>query len=347
MSTNAKWSESALPPVRDALVELASAGPVESSPLFASAHAVGPLPGEVLEITGRDRVRFLHAMLSNDVILLDKSGPGHGIRATLNSVQGRLVADSHLYLVDGEKKTGQLLGLFEPGASEAFVAMLDKYVIAEKVYFEPAPFVAWAIVGPGASNTLEAAGATLPEEGEHRHGETEVAGHAVRIVRREMGAPEGFLLVGPSDAVDGAVQALGLPGASIAQLEAARIESALPRAGGDVTAINIVLEGGLKERAVSFTKGCYIGQEVICRLDSMGTPARLLVQLEGDDAVPEPGTNLFRDGKNVGYVTSAVHSTRLGKPVFLGYVKKRSNDVGGTVTVGEADGPTATIRAHV
>ncbi|MCO4770093.1 MAG: hypothetical protein KDA24_08700 [Deltaproteobacteria bacterium] len=346
MSIFAKWSEAALPGVRQSFQDLATAGPVSTESLFLEAHLVGPLPVDVLQIDGRDRVRFLHAMLSNDIVLLDKAGPGHGVRATLNSVQGRLVADAHIYLVDGEKKTGHMLGLFERGASAAFVEMLDKYVIAEKVYFEVTDHVAFAVVGPGAGAALASAGAALPEEGEHRHCASNLGDVEVTVIRRDLGVPESFVLVGPAEAADALAAALGLPSATPAQLEAARIESALPRPGGDVTSLNIVLEGGLKDRAVSFTKGCYIGQEVICRLDSIGTPARLLVQLQADVA-PAPGTELFNGGKNVGYVTSAVQSARLGGGVFLGYVKKRSNEVGMTLAVGEAGGPEATIRAHV
>lgn len=347
MSSFQKWSNSALPSVLDALRGLASAGPIETSALHSSAHIAGPLPVDILAITGRDRVRFLHAMLSNDVILLDGAGAGHGIRATLSSVQGRLVADTHLYLVDGEKKTGSMLALFEASAASAFIEMLGKYVIAEKVYFEADEMVVLAVCGPGAEQALTAAGATLPAESEHAHLATTLGDAPVRIVRRDLGVPEGYLLLLSKDQVAAVHATLNLPTASLDQLEAARIEAPLPRAGGDMTALNIVLEAGLKERAVSFTKGCYIGQEVICRIDSMGTPARLLVQIQGGDEPPEPGTELYRDGKAVGYVTSAVHSARLGGPVFLGYVKKRSNEPGTDLSLGEADGPTVTIQAVV
>ena len=347
MSTFQKWSDSALPSVRDALQLLASSGPVDTGALHSSAHITGPLPIDVLAVTGRDRVRFLNAMLSNDVVLLDGAGPDHGVRATLSSVQGRLVADTHLYLVDQEKKTGSMLALFEADASHAFVEMLDKYVIAEKVYFEPAELVAIAICGPGAEETLRAAGADLPHESHHAHIATKVGGIPTRIIRRDLGVPEGHLLLVTEGEVDALSASLNLPSATLEQLEAARIEGPLPRAGGDMTPLNIVLEAGLKDRAVSFTKGCYIGQEVICRIDSMGTPARLLVQLQGGEEPPSPGTELFRDGKAVGYVTSAVDSVRLGGPVFLGYVKKRSNEPGTALQVGEADGPSAEIQAVV
>lgn len=128
-------------------------------------------------------------------------------------------------------------------------------------------------------------------------------------------------------------------------LEAARIESGQPRFGIDLTEDNIPLESGLKNRAISFTKGCYIGQEVICRIDSMGSPKRLLCRLDLEgDAAPEPGVELSREGKVVGWVTSSVLSQRLGHAVALGYVKKRSNDVGTVLEI--AGGGVATIAAH-
>jgi folate-binding protein YgfZ len=347
MSSSQTWSDSALPVVRDALRALAAAGPVSTAALFEGPHLVRGIPVDALRITGRDRVRFLHAMLSNDVILLDKAGPGHGTRATLSSVQGRLVADLHLYLVDGDKKDGSALALLEAGAAAPFVEMLDRYVIAEKVSFAPEDVVALALVGPGSTAALRASGAPVPDEGEHRHAAGTLGGVAARVVRRALGLPEGFLvLVAPGD-VDAAVAGLGVAEASLQQLEAARIEAGLPRAGGDATPLHIALEAGLKDRAISFTKGCYIGQEVICRIDSMGTPARLLVQLSGGGEAPEPGAPLFVGGREVGYVTSSVHSSRVGAPVFLGYLKKRSNDVGTEVTVGGPDGATATVQAHV
>ncbi len=349
MSSSSPWSLSTLPAVLSALEAVAAAGPVDTTVVHASGAALFSLAGRaVLEVTGRDRIRFLHAMLSNDVAAMDRAGVGHGLRASLNDLKGRLVADVHLYLVDQDKKTGSILALLEDEAEAPLVQMLDKYVIAEKVYFERTAHEVLAVVGPRASEALAAAGATLPEAGEHAHCLATLGGAQVRIARQDLGGGDDlliFVLPEGVEAVRQALAALPCPGPEV--LEALRIEAALPRPGGDVTTMHIVLEGGLKDRSVSFTKGCYIGQEVICRIDSMGTPARLLVQMAGGDEAPMPGTDLFADGKNVGYVTSSVFSARRGGPVFLGYLKKRANPVGGAVQVGEPDGPEAAIVAHV
>lgn len=346
MSSSAPWLESVSPTALSILSATAKAGPIDTAP--ARAGAVFERDDQVvLEITGRDRSRFLHAMLSNDVAAMERAGPGHGIRAALNSLKGRLVADLHLYLVDAEKKTGSMLAVMDREAAEGFVAMLDRYVIAEKVYFEPADLAVLAVVGDGAAAALTEAGADLPAEGAHTHVAATIGGVRVRIARQDLGTGADFAVLVATADRDAVRSALGLPTPPPEVFETLRIEAALPRPGADVTGLHIVLEGGLKDRSVSFTKGCYIGQEVICRIDSMGTPARLLVQLDGAADVPDPGTELFVDGRAVGYVTSAAHSVRRGGPVLLGYVKKKKNDVGATVHVGSADGPEATIAAHV
>ena len=349
MSNSSPWSQSALPAVLSALQATASAGPVDTSVVIDAGAALFSLPGlALIEITGRDRIRFLHAMLSNDVSAMDRAGEGHGLRASLNDLKGRLVADVHLYATDPEKKTGAILALLEDESEALLVGTLDKYVIAEKVYFERTGQAVFAVVGPRASAALASAGASLPGPEPHAHCVATLGGAQVRLARHELGGGDDLLLFAEPGDVDAARAALsGIPTPGPEVLEALRIEAALPRPGGDVTNMHIVLEGGLKERSVSFTKGCYIGQEVICRIDSMGTPARLLVQMEGGDVAPAPGTELFANGKAVGYVTSSVFSTRRGGPVFLGYVKKKANAVGGTIQLGAPDGPVITIRAHV
>ena len=131
-------------------------------------------------------------------------------------------------------------------------------------------------------------------------------------------------------------------------LEAARVEAGQPRFGIDLTEENIPLEAGLANRAIHFSKGCYIGQEVICRVDSMGTPARRLVQLHAEKTadVPAFGQELVVGSKTVGTVTSAVRSETLDGVVALGYVKKRFN-AQGTVLQAGPEGAEFTILGTV
>ena len=106
-------------------------------------------------------------------------------------------------------------------------------------------------------------------------------------------------------------------------LEVLRIEAALPKWGVDMDENTIPNEAGLEVRAISYDKGCYIGQETIARIKTYGHVNRHLVQLGfSGEAIPVRGDKLFVEGREVGQVTSAVHSMRLGKPLALGYVRR-------------------------
>ena len=114
-------------------------------------------------------------------------------------------------------------------------------------------------------------------------------------------------------------------------LETARIEAGIPRFGADMDETNIPLECGIEARAVSYSKGCYIGQEVINRIHSIGHVNKELRGLRlADDlkALPIKGDKLFHDGKEVGYVTSATKSSALNANIALGYVRREVNAPG-------------------
>jgi folate-binding protein YgfZ len=113
--------------------------------------------------------------------------------------------------------------------------------------------------------------------------------------------------------------------------ETTRIEAGVPRFGADMDESNLPLECGIEARAVSYNKGCYIGQEVINRIHSIGHVNKELRGLRlADDlqTLPAKGDKLFHDGKEVGYVTSVVKSTALNANIALGYVRRESNAPG-------------------
>jgi folate-binding protein YgfZ len=299
-----------------------------------------PLPAiEVHTITGRDHVRFLNAMLSANIKTLQAGG---GLWATLNDVKGHTISDVRLLSIDTDPKEGSMLALTEPGASEIFIASLDRFVIAEKVYFEAAEDkVLWLLVGSDCEATLSAAGAELPPPGLLRHVTTVLGGVTVRVVRFDRSEAEGrdlLLVVGRDDEAAMLSTLSDTPRGEPSLLEAARIENGQPRFGIDFTQANIPLECGLVDRALDFNKGCYPGQEVICRINSMGAPARRLLRLSiHGDSAPEPGSLLYRNGKEVGYITSSVRSERRGSGVALGYLGKRHCEEGTVVNIGAAD----------
>lgn len=339
--------EHSLPEVLAQARRLAAGPSIDTSVLGQAPHLFELGGLDRLLVEGRDRVRFLHAMLSNDVSSL---GPGEGRWATLNTVQGKTVSDVRIFILDDDKKTGVALALLEPGAGPRFQETLDTYIIADKVYFsDDSDHELVLVAGTGAAEALASAGASLPAEGLYSHVKTELGGAAIEVFRLDRTGSDGNdLAIRFAKADDAAVRGAlsGFEAGSDALLEAVRIEAGQPRFGIDFTNENIPLEAGLKDLAISFTKGCYVGQEVICRIDSMGSPKRRLVQLdlEGDSA-PAPGTLLLRDDRAVGYVTSSV-MTGAG-PQALGYVKKRHNDPGTELTLGTSSGPATRVGPPV
>ncbi len=334
-------STATLPNLLAAARALAEAGPVDTTPLQRGPLAFDLGDHDLVRVTGRDRVRLLHAMLSNRIAGL---APGEGCWATLNSAEGRVVADARLLVLDESRRDGSMLALLEPDGASAFIDGLDRYIIADKVFFEEEEGEAlWLVAGAGAEEAVVAAGADVPPPGLQNHVATEVAGRAVRVIRLDRATAGGELgLLFADDDAEAVLAGLGLEVGSPELLEAARIEAGHPRFGLDVTTDTIPLEAGLKERAIDFDKGCYVGQEVICRIDSMGSPKQRLCRLRVEGRVPEPGEELFAGKRRVGFVTSAVHSARLG-PVALGYVRKRSNAPGTELALGQEGGPTVRV----
>ncbi|HEY5232199.1 MAG TPA: glycine cleavage T C-terminal barrel domain-containing protein, partial [Verrucomicrobiae bacterium] len=118
--------------------------------------------------------------------------------------------------------------------------------------------------------------------------------------------------------------------------EAARIEAGVPRFGADMDETNIPLECGIESRAIVYNKGCYIGQEVINRIHSVGHVTRELrgLRLAANlESLPKKGDKLFHAGKEVGYVTSAVKSPTLNSNIALGYVRREANQIGNELTL--------------
>ena len=114
--------------------------------------------------------------------------------------------------------------------------------------------------------------------------------------------------------------------------ETARIEAGIPRFGADMDETNLPLECGIENRAVSYNKGCYIGQEVINRVHSFGHVNKELRGLRLADpkcnSLPQSGDKLFHNGKEIGYITSAVKSPALKANIALGYVRREANQIG-------------------
>jgi aminomethyltransferase len=237
-----------------------------------------------LKITGEDRARLLHAMTTNHI---QEMQPGDCRYAFFLNAQGRILAD--VWIVCRED---HFLLITEPETRRKVFDHLDQYIIADDAQVEDVTDQ-WRLLtveGPEAK----------PWE----------------LPFTATGLPGGSSLIPAGTQV-----ALGVPEADAEAARAVRIETGTPRYGEEITERYLVQETG-QLRAVHFTKGCYLGQEIVERVRSRGQVHRHLraVRIDGDQ-VPEPGSKLQRDGKDLGEIASAVYSPGLGLVAALAYVR--------------------------
>lgn len=298
---------------------------------------------------GKDPARMVHGLISNDLL---KAEAGQGVYAAMLTPKGRMVADVRVFRrADGDVLVDVAREALE-GTREHFRKMV------------PPLFARWAeatddlahlgVHGPRARAVLSAAtGAEVPALAEDAFVEPEWGGARLLIAgTREAGLEEGFDVFVPAARAGELWTALRTAGArpvGFGALETLRIEAGRPRYGTDLTEETIPTEAyesaGLMERAISFSKGCYTGQEVIVRIAHRGHVNRHLRGLRlGDAPAPAPRTPLVHPetGKEVGRVTSAAFSPLLGETIALGYVR-REVQPGGAVRVGSAEGASAGV----
>ena len=286
-----------------------------------------------LALTGPDAPAALNAVVSNEIEALE---PGHGCFAACCSSKGRMFGDLRVLrteeelLIDTERCSLQAIFDAVRHALVGYEAELHKRTLES---------CQLSLLGP-SSREIVGAGSLGSEEYDNCAGE--IAGHQVLLVATDLGVD----VVADADAADAVKAALVAAGATEAGeplAELARIESGRPRFGVDLDESVIPQEGGLNERAVSFTKGCYVGQETIARLHYRGRPNRRLrsLKLSGE---AEAGASLSNGEREVGTLTSVAISPELG-PVGLALVRREAED-GELLKVG--DGPlTAEVLAEI
>jgi tRNA-modifying protein YgfZ len=292
-----------------------------------------------LEVLGADRQRFLNAYLTCDVKGL---APGGGAYGFLTDKQGRIQADAVVLALEDRLRLEVPQGL-APVVAER----LRQYVIADRVEVMPAKeLMPLTLAGPGAEAVLAAAGAPSLPDDTWSHARAAVFGTEVTLVRQgRLGVPAFTLWVSSSLAPDlaTALAARGAVAAGFADLEAVRVEAGIPRFGADFGPDNFPQETGIEE-AVSYTKGCYLGQEVVARIHYRGGVQRQLVGLDfGGDEAPARGTALRHDGREAGTVGSALVSPALGRPIGLAIVHKRAAEPDTALEV--EGGGSATVAA--
>lgn len=294
-------------------------------------------------VTGRDRAAFLQGMLSNDVKALE---PGQGTAAAFLDAHGKVQALLRVYAHED-----RLWLELPPGLTDKFLQTIDHFLISEKAYLEAADaaFAVLAVQGPGARVLLERLAGTALDLPPHGHRDVVIAGAPARAVhRREAAAPGHHLWASPehAPALWEALRQAGAVATGLQALDAARIEAGEPWYGEDVDDGVILPELRRDEDLVSYTKGCYIGQEVVARVKYRGHANRALVRLDVDgERVPAPRALVLATageaGKEIGRITSATRSPATGRVVALGYVRREHLEPGTVVTVDDGAGQMA------
>jgi len=294
---------------------------------------------------GDDRAQYLHGQLTNDIQRLQ---PGQGCYSALCNAKGRFEADLHVHCLESE-----ILLDFEPGLTERVIARLEKNIVADDVELaDVAPhFGMLSVQGPRAAEVVAATGLECPAE-DHSitWAEDETLGqlYVARVAR--LGSV-GFDIYAPENAIPAladklitAARECGGGPAGWAAFETARIVAGIPRFGQDMTEANLVPEAGVAERAVSYRKGCYIGQEILNRLRTFAEVSRTLCRIELPEGapVPHPGATLEREGRPVGQITSATLAPGQSRPTALGYVHKSANSPGTRL---QLDGVEVTVAS--
>lgn len=287
-----------------------------------------------VEVFGRDRVSFLQGMFTNDLKLLS---PGEGCAAAILDNHGKVQALLNAYALED-----RLLLSFPPGLVEKALALLDKFLISERVEFRDVTEAigCLAVEGGGSArivSELTGKALTLPLG---RHVERVVAGVPVRLFGHSETGEPGFHLWAPREHLSELWKKLSDAGAPSVRpvgekaLNVLRVEAGLPWYPEDVNEGLLFMEAeSTLPSLVSFTKGCYIGQEVVARVKYRGHVNRRLtglIILDGVEPVSE--AKVIAEGKEVGWITSSVFSPAVKRPIALGIVR-REVEVGAEVNL--------------
>jgi len=282
----------------------------------------------LIEVRGKDRAGFLHNLLSQDIKRLIA---GHGCRAALLTAGAKLLAEL-LVFADADV----LWLLCDANRAPVVLQTLERYRFSEEVSLtnHERRQAVLALQGPRAFDVLSPLADVrdaLRAPGDHLMGS--LSGAQLRIIRHTLTGEAGALCLCPAEQA-GRVWTQLARQAGIAlvgwdALNTARIEAGIPWYGIDMDDTALLPETGLEGQLASDAKGCYVGQEIVARMQTYGSASRKLVGLLFDgDQVPGPGDALERDGDVVGKVTSACFSPARKRPVGLGWVKRGSYEPG-------------------
>ena len=306
----------------------------------APAGSTGPT-GDACDSRGATDSGFLQGLLTNDVQAVQE---GEGTYAAYLTPQGRMLTDLRLHAA-----SEFLLAQVPGGLAAALADRFDELVFAEDVRVRDVSSTVGqlSVLGPDAASRLAEA-LHLEQQAAARLSALSPLGHlavgrSILIARSdELNLPSFDVFLDPAERESfvSRLEELGVIPVSATLFEALRIDAGRPTYGSDLTAETIPLEAGLLERAISTTKGCYVGQEIIVRMlhRGGGRVARRLSKLRFDVAGAQPaaGTSLLHEGREVGRVTSVAVRPADGRMIGLGYVHRDHAVLGARLTAAAA-----------
>ncbi|MGA7918485.1 MAG: glycine cleavage T C-terminal barrel domain-containing protein [Candidatus Acidiferrales bacterium] len=302
----------------------------------------------MVELTGPDRVRYLNAIVSNDI---KKLGEEFGTLALLLNPQGHILAELEVYALQDK-----LLVFSHASVRKRTVATLEKFIIMDDVTLSDVSerFGTVGVEGPRAGSIIaEASGLSLEGFSEHALAEVKIAGVACHLIRHSHFGGPGAEIVAPRDHISLLWNFLyasvhsqhGLP-VGMRTLNALRLEAGVPWFPDDFNDTVIPQEAALEDTHISFNKGCYTGQEIVERVRSRGQVNRRRTRLKFSFAEPPVALTRLRtkdaEAKEVGIVTSSAFSPAAGTAIGMGYVRREHSSPGSIL---ELDGGTAEVIA--
>jgi len=298
-----------------------------------------------LKLTGRDRVKYLHAITSNNIQAL---GIGQGTLALLLNPQGHILSELEIYVL-----AESVLVRTHVSARERTVATLKKFIIGSDVKVEDATDTtgSLAIEGPLAGPTVELlCGVKLDDMAAMAIRDVEIEGVVCQLIRRShFGLPGAELIAGRVDLAPlwqnllASVRAEGGQPIGMNALHTLHLEAGVPWYPADFNEAMIPHEAAVETTHISFNKGCYTGQEIVERVRSRGHVNRKRVSLKFSTIEPpSAGTKLRASGESaeIGFVTSAARSPNAQPAIGMGYVRREQFAPGSVV---DFDGGTATV----
>ncbi len=296
-----------------------------------------PLAVTLIDVTGADRATFLHNLCTNDV---NRMTPGTGREAFFCSVQGKIVGYVRLYCLPDRLRIETV-----PQQAERLLAHLDKYLIREDVQLvdRSHDVTELLVFGVRSDDLLGPLAGSLPDV-PLAAGRVSLNDRDAVLVRRPLGPCPAWILQVAEEDADAVTSWLAAAGATAGErelYEVMRIESGLPSYGRDVSERNFPQEIGRDAEAISFTKGCYLGQETVARIDALGHVNWQLVHLKmASSRVPDDETEVTCDGKPVGRITSAIWSPLSDSPLAFALLRREQAVAGNRLVV---NGEPATL----